>query len=86
VEATTRTQPASWERFTALTLLGASLSGQKKYEAAEPLLVEGYQGLEIHKDSVSVVDRAHVDRTREWIVELYRAWDKPAKVAEWRKQ
>jgi len=86
VETTTRKQPGSWERFSALTLLGASLSGQKKYAAAEPLLVEGYQGLESLKVGRSLVDQSHLNRTRQWIVELYQAWDNPAKVAEWRKQ
>ena len=36
-------QPEDWERFRAESLLGASLSGEKKYAEAEPLLVEGYQ-------------------------------------------
>jgi hypothetical protein len=69
-----------------VTLLGASLSGQKKYEAAEPLLVEGYRGLETLKDRESVLERSHMESAREWIVELYQAWGKPAKAAEWRKE
>ena len=86
MDITTRKLPGSWERFSTLTLLGASLSGQKKYEAAEPLLVEGYRGLEMLKDGVSAGARSHIERTRRWIVELYQAWGKPAKAAEWQKE
>jgi tetratricopeptide (TPR) repeat protein len=86
MDTTTSKQPGSWERFCALTLLGASLSGQTKYEEAESLLVEGYRGLETLKDGVSVPKRSHMERAREWIVELYRAWGKPARAAEWQKE
>ena len=27
----------------------------------------------------------HVDRARDWIVELYQAWGKPENAAEWKK-
>ena len=37
--------PESWERFDAMVLLGASLSGQKKYPEAEPLISPGREGL-----------------------------------------
>jgi tetratricopeptide (TPR) repeat protein len=86
MDTATRKQPGSWERFSAVSLLGASLSGQKKYEAAEPLLVEGYRGLETLKDGVSGLERSQMDRAREWIVKLYQAWGRPAKAAEWQKK
>jgi hypothetical protein len=69
-----------------VTLLGASLSGQKKHEAAEPLLVEGYRRLETLQDGVSDPERFYLKRAREWIVGLYQAWGRPAKVAEWQKE
>jgi hypothetical protein len=30
-------------------------------------------------------ERYHLDGTRGWIVQLYEAWGKPEKAAEWRK-
>lgn len=78
--------PDGWERYRAATLLGASLSGQKKYQAAEALLVEGYRGLESLQEGVSVPERSHLERVRQWIVELYQAWGVPAKAAAWRKE
>jgi eukaryotic-like serine/threonine-protein kinase len=75
----------SWERFRAESLLGASLAGEKKYAEAEPLLLEGYQGMYVQKDKMGVAYRYHIDRAREWLAQLYQSWGKPEKAAEWRK-
>jgi eukaryotic-like serine/threonine-protein kinase len=80
-----KNRPDDWQRFRAESLLGASLAGQKKYAAAEPLLLEGYQGMIARKDRIAVPDRYHMDRAREWLVHMYQAWGKPAKAAEWGK-
>ena len=77
-------QPDDWQRFRAESLLGASLAGQKKYPEAEPLLLEGYQGMVARKDRIGVPDWYHLDRAREWLIQLYQAWGKPDKAAEWR--
>jgi non-specific serine/threonine protein kinase/serine/threonine-protein kinase len=72
-----------WQRFRAESVLGASLAAQKKYGEAEPLLLESYQGMLARKERIAVPDRYHLDRAREWIVQLYRAWRKPEKAAGW---
>jgi hypothetical protein len=64
-------------------LLGACLTGQKKYDEAEPLLVEGYRGMLARKDKIAISDRYFLDRACGWIVSLYEAWGKPAKAAAW---
>ncbi len=79
-------QPDDWQRFRAESLLGASMAGQKKYAEAEPLLLEGYRGMVARKDRIRVPDWYHLDRAREWVFQLYEAWGKPAKAAEWRKK
>jgi serine/threonine protein kinase/Tfp pilus assembly protein PilF len=79
-------QPDLWDRFRAECLLGASLAGQKKYSEAEPLLVEGFQGMISRKDQIAIPDRHHLHRAHEWIVQLYTAWGKLDKAAEWRKK
>lgn len=61
-------------------VLGASLPGQKRYGEAEVLLLEGYHGMLARKDRIAIPDRYHLDRAREWIVQLYKAWGKPDKV------
>jgi len=79
-------QPDQWNRFYAESLLGVSLAGQKKYSDAEPLLLKGYQGMLARQGQISVPDRYFMDRGREWLVQLYSAWGKPHKAAEWRKK
>jgi tetratricopeptide (TPR) repeat protein len=77
-------RPDDWQSFRAESLLGASLAGQRKYVEAEPLLLEGYQGMAVRKDRIDVPDWYHLDRAGEWIVQLYQDWGKPDKAAEWR--
>jgi hypothetical protein len=83
VEAGRKQRPDDWQRRFADSLLGASLAGEKKYAAAEPMLLDGYRGLDVRKEKIAVPDRYHLDRAREWIVQLYRAWGKPEKAAKW---
>jgi tetratricopeptide (TPR) repeat protein len=79
-----RKMPEDWERFRAESLLGASLSGQKRYAEAEPLLLEGYQGMLARKDRIPVERDYYLDRAHKWLMELYEASGKPEKAAEWR--
>ena len=79
--------PDDWPRLRAETLLGASLSGQKKYGEAEPLLVNGYRGMVERKGKggwMGASTARYLDEAREWIVQLYQASGKPDKAAEWR--
>jgi eukaryotic-like serine/threonine-protein kinase len=84
LEAEKKIQPDDWQRFRAESLLGASLAGEKKYDEAEPLLIEGYQGMLARKDRMEVPDQYHLELAREWLVQLYQAWGKPEKAAEWK--
>jgi len=79
-------QPEDWQRFEAESLLGAGLAGQKKFADAEPLLVEGYQGMLARKERTEAANWDQIDRTHGWLVQLYRSWGKPEKVAEWSKK
>jgi tetratricopeptide (TPR) repeat protein len=79
-------EPDDWQRYRAESVLGASLAGEKKFAEAEPLLSEGYQGMLARKDRIAIPDRYHLDRAREWLVQLYSAWGKPEKAAEWKKK
>jgi eukaryotic-like serine/threonine-protein kinase len=77
-------RPDNWHRFRAESLLRAILSGETKYAEAEPLLLTGFQGMVARKAQISVPDQYYVDRAREWILQLYQAWGKPQKAAEWK--
>jgi tetratricopeptide (TPR) repeat protein len=77
-------RPDDWQRYRSESLLGASLSGQKKYAEAEPLLLEGYKGMLVRKDRIAVPDQYCLDRAREWLIALYQNWGKPDQAAKWR--
>jgi tetratricopeptide (TPR) repeat protein len=85
LQAEEKLQPDDWQRYRAESLLGASLAGEKKYAEAEPLLLEGYQGMLARKDRIAVPDQYHLRLAHQWLVQLYQAWGKPDKAAEWRK-
>jgi non-specific serine/threonine protein kinase/serine/threonine-protein kinase len=80
----TKLRPDSWQRFRAETLLGAALAGEKKYAEAEPMLLDGYQGLLARKEHVEVWNWDQIDHAGGWIAGLYQYWGKPEKAAEWR--
>ena len=86
LETDKKIQPDDWQRFRAESLLGVSLSGEKKYSEAEPALLEGYQGMLARKDRIAVPYRYHLDLAHRWVVQLYQAWGKPEKAAEWKKK
>ena len=87
LEKDKKVQPDDLQRFFAESLLGASLTGEKKYAEAEPLLREGYQGMVTRKARMLAVPDLHeLDRAREWIVQLYQSSGKPEKAIEWKKK
>jgi len=79
-------RPADWERFHTMSQLGAALAGQKKYAEAEPLLLQGYDGLNAREAVISAARKQDRADAAARIVELYSAWGKPDKAEEWRKK
>jgi eukaryotic-like serine/threonine-protein kinase len=76
--------PAGWQKFEAQSALGASLAGQRQYDEAEPLLLEGHQGMLQRQPTMPLEDRAALLRSRGWLSDLYIRWGKPEKAARWR--
>jgi hypothetical protein len=37
------------------------------------------------KEKIAVAELYHLDRAREWLVQLYQPWGKPEKAAAWQK-
>jgi tetratricopeptide (TPR) repeat protein len=71
-----------WELFHARTLLGACHVAAGRFDEAEPLLVEGCTALENQLACPPQRRRQALER----VIALYKAWDKPEKVAEWEKR
>ena len=86
MQTDSKIQPDDWQRFRAESLLGASLAGEKKYAEAEPLLVEGYQGMLVRKSNMADADRSNLELARKGLVQLYKDWEKPEKAAQFAKE
>jgi tetratricopeptide (TPR) repeat protein len=84
-EILTRTAPTTWDRFNVESMLGASLSAQKKFPEAEPLLISGYNGMGSGRPSsnANMASRFTRNQAGEAIVQLYAEWGQPGKQAEW---
>ena len=78
-----KASPESWTRFFVQNILGASLSGQRKFAEAEPLLLSGYEGMKKREAAMTAIDQFRMDRAGNRIVQLYRDWGKPDRAAEW---
>lgn len=78
-----KTSARTWDRYNCESLLGASLSAQKRYAEAEPLLLSGYAGLHERESRASFARRTDLTRAAESIVQLSKNWGKPGQAAEW---
>ena len=80
-------QPNHWIRFEATSLLGAALSGQKKFAEAEPLLISGFEGLQVLQADLPWDGKPRVADALARLVQFYDAWGKKEdKAGEWRKK
>jgi hypothetical protein len=77
-----KTQPAAWSTFATESVLGAALTGQKKYAEAEPLLLRGHDELLKTKNTPP----QRIAEAAERLVRLYDAWNKKEQADEWRKK
>ena len=78
--------PDEWNTFETRNRLGAALLGQKKYAGAEPLLVQGYEGMKAREATIPPHYKKRLTEAAERIVQLYDAWGKPEQAAAWRKR
>jgi tetratricopeptide (TPR) repeat protein len=80
-----RKRPGDWTTFRAQSLLGVALLAQDKYAQAEPLLLEGYEGLAARKAQIPPILASHrVAEAGERVVRLYEAWGKSEQATRWR--
>ena len=78
------TKSDEWGRYSAASLLGASLAGQRRFAEAEPLLVSGYASLVERRALIPAERHGVVEEAGGRIVHLYEEWGKAEKAAEWR--
>jgi serine/threonine protein kinase len=78
--------PDRWQRFSVAARLGECLALEKKFADAEPLLLEGYEGLTQRAATIPAPKKVRIRETGEQIVRLYEMWGKPEKAKEWRER
>jgi len=78
--------PDGWQRYYLESLLGATLTGQRRYADAEPLLLSGYAGLVRRRAAIRADSKSNLTQAGEWIVQLYRDWGQPDRATEWQSK
>jgi hypothetical protein len=81
-----RRAPASVARFNIQSELGSALAGQARYAEAEPLLIQGHEGIKSREAQLPPSDRDCVVESGEQVIRLYEAWGRAEKAVEWRKR
>jgi serine/threonine protein kinase/lipopolysaccharide biosynthesis regulator YciM len=80
-----RDRPDEWWTFQTFSQLGGCLLGQAKFAEAEPPVLRGYEGLKAREATIWPGKRYFLTEAGEQVVQLYEAWGKKDKAAEWRK-
>ena len=78
--------PDEWSTFNTKSTVGGALLAQKKYAAAEPLLLAGYEGMKQREAKIPAQGRARLTEVLERLVQLYEAMGKKDEAAKWRKE
>jgi serine/threonine protein kinase len=76
-------EPEAWTTFLTRSLLGGALLNQKKYADAEPLLLEGYQGMKERQAKIPSHNQVDLTEALERLVRLYEGWGKKAEAQQW---
>jgi tetratricopeptide (TPR) repeat protein len=79
-------EPDAWTTFNATSMLGGALNGQKKRAEAEPLLVQGYEGMKQRAAKIPIAGKPRLAEALERLVQLYDAWGKPDQATRWRRE
>ena len=62
-----------------------ALAEQKKFQEAEPLLVEGYSGMKAREAKIPPTAKTRLPEAIQRLVDLSVAWEKPEQAADWQK-
>ena len=81
-----KNQPDDWSTFDARSMLGEALAAQKKFAEAEPLLVEGFEGMKKRQATIPAAEKDHLKRGLERLVSLYEAGGKADEAKRWKAE
>lgn len=80
-----RVEPEAWTIASLTSGIGETLTGQRRFDEAEPLLKEGYDELVRRQADLPAASRPRLlSAAAGRLASLYEAWDKPDEAAKWR--
>ncbi|MFO0815763.1 MAG: tetratricopeptide repeat protein [Gemmatales bacterium] len=79
-------EPNSWETFNTQSMLGGALLGLKKYAEAEPLLIQGYEGMKQREKLIPERFTLRLPEALDRIIQLYTETNKPDEVKKWQAE
>jgi non-specific serine/threonine protein kinase/serine/threonine-protein kinase len=79
-------EPEAWTTFNTKSQLGGAMLAQKKYADAEPLLLQGYEGMKQRSVNIPIEGKVRLTEALERLVQLYDSWGQKDKADAWRKK
>jgi serine/threonine protein kinase len=78
--------PDTFLCFLAQSALGEALADDKNFAEAQPLLLQGYDGLKQHESTIPGNRRNVFSEAIGRLIRLYTDWNKPDEVGRWKRQ
>ena len=78
--------PTFWLTYNTMSMLGAAYLGKKQFDQAEPLLMEGYEGLKEHQGDIPLPARIRLVEAVQRLIDLHSALDREDEVAKWKSE
>jgi hypothetical protein len=79
----TKWQPSEGHTYLTMFMLGEALNGQGKYDEADPLLLQGYEGM---RRDLKVRHWRNLILGLDRLVQFYEDTNQPDKVCEWQER
>lgn len=79
-------EPDVWTTFNTMSLLGEALLGQQKYDAAEAVLIQGFEGMKARINSIPPDGATRIPEAIDRLIALYTALEEEEKIAQWKSE
>ena len=78
-------EPDDPRTFYWVSLLGAVLMGQQRYAEAEPLILQGYEGMK-QREATHHYEKCELTEAGERVVCFYQVTNQPEKARAWQEK
>lgn len=83
LEIREKLNPEHWTPYHARSLLGAALAGQGRLKEAEPLLINGYEGVKMHRHQLEDEHKIRLSETLFRLIRFYMQAGKTEQANQW---